>query len=147
MQVVNGEQDRAVDTQVDGEPIEPVHGRKRGVDVVAIRAQLEHCARCLGRSHERGLIVSGERGLKELASDAEWELALQLPAPRAQDTHVRGGRPSSGLGQQPGLADARRALDEPDASLLGDGRVDQGLKRRELLLPLQQTGRVGPIHL
>lgn len=138
MQVVDGEQNRATDTQVDGQPVQPVQGRERRVGVVvAVRTQFEHGARRACRAREHRLIATRQRGFEELAHHAERELALQLSPTRSHDPHTRGGRSSPGLGQQPGLADASRALDEPDAGLTGNDGVDERLERRELLLPLQ----------
>ena len=101
---------------------------------------VEDRARRGGRAGEPALarLGVGERGLEELADDAERELTLELAAPRAEHTHVVPAGLGAELGEQPALPDARGPLDEREPADPLDG-VPQGvMKRRDLAVALEK---------
>ena len=86
-----------------------------------------------------------EQRLEQLAHDAEGELPLQLAAARRAARAVRSRARGARLGEEPGLADPRRALDEDEArGPVRRGRRDRGRERFELALALEQRVPYAP---
>jgi hypothetical protein len=136
--------------EVGAEPVEAVEDGERGVLVGdgglgALRGarQAEQPGGHAGRAPEElgRPLHRPERRLDELAHDAEGELALQLGTPGAEDAHPRrfGHRP--GVGQQRGLAHARRALDHDEHAAAVTGPGEGAVHARQVALSLQQPTR------
>jgi hypothetical protein len=91
-----------------------------------------------------GVVHAAQDRLEQLAHDAECELALQLRAPRAQHLHPRrlGDRP--GVGQQGGLAHARRTLDHDERPATVPGPLERRADAGEIVLALQQQAGLHP---
>ena len=78
----------------------------------------------------------GKCGLKQLARDAEGEVALELARAGGQDVELRRERPR--LGKQARLADPGRAFDHHKAAVAALGRLDRGVQRFQLPFALEQ---------
>jgi hypothetical protein len=95
--------------------------------------------------HVRALpgVRFGERGLEQLADDAEREVALQLGAARAQHAQAVGLGGRAGDAQHLGLADPGRALDDDQradaVTRPPHGRGDT----RELLVAFEELAEHG----
>jgi hypothetical protein len=128
LQVVDGDQQRRAGREVHREPVQAVQGRVAGVRKRRFRAlrQVEDRSGRGGRSGEdgRGRGRVGDHGFEELAYGAQAVLLLQLAAPSGQGAQVEPGGQATGLGQQAALADARRPLDEDEASAAGAGLTE-----------------------
>ena len=138
MQVVDREQQRLLGREVEREPVQAVQRRERGGALLVGRERLlEQRGGRGGRAREPA--AGDDPGLEQLAHDAVGELALELPGPRLQDLERR-PRTLAQAGEQPGLADAGRPLDQHEAAA-ARGRVrDQRVELRELRVALEQEG-------
>ena len=74
----------------------------------------------------------GQGGLEQLADRAEAEGPFQLAAPRREHPRALGGGQPAYLLQQPGLADAGRALDQGEAALPGHRLGERGAQSQQL---------------
>ena len=126
VRVVDDQHQRRALGHVDGEPVEPVHGRERLQ--IAHGGVAERRARRLGRAAQQplalGLRLTVEPVLEQLAHHAPRVVLLELGAAGAQGhdrVHVAGA-------QQGRLADAGRALGEHHAPAARRGRLE-GVRR------------------
>ena len=88
---------------------------------------------------------SGRRSAssKQLSHDAEGELALELGAAGGQHERPAGGDVATHLGQQPGLADPRRAVDQQHAAVAAERGVGRALELGDLAVPFDQVVGLG----
>jgi hypothetical protein len=141
VQVVDGEQQRPVRGEVEREPEEPVQHRERRV-LVAAAVAAEH-----GGRRRRGALQRTARGhlaLEELAHDAVGELALELADAGGEHAQPGAGRAHAQVGEQPGLADPRRPLDEDEPALPGRRGGDHLVERRQLGVALEERHDATP---
>ena len=106
VRVVDGEHERAVAGEVRAQPVEAVQDGERrvgGGGLAAVRArarQAEQPPGHAGRPLQQVVAGAGgdlgQRGLEQLAHDAEGEVALELSAARAQRARARGRRTARG---------------------------------------------------
>jgi hypothetical protein len=106
------------------------------------RHRIEDAARTGGRTGEQRVAAgSGQAGLEELTDDAEAERLLELAAASGEHAHRAGRSQPARLGEQPGLADARRALDEQQARLAGRQVVEGCPDHPHLAVAVEQIVR------
>ena len=148
LEIVDRDQERARLGEVEGQPVEPVEDRERGVlarrRLAGELIRLEKVAGVRSRALEElrsfiGVRLRQER-LEELAHHAEGEGALDLAATAGEHGHLGVRCPRTALGQQRRLADARRPFDHGKAAVAGDGIGDHSVDRRQLLGSLEQNG-------
>ena len=129
VQVVDGEQQRPVLAQVQRQPVETVQGRERRIGRRLAGRQrpagLEDRARWCRRPGQRRRVACRQLRLEELADDTEREVVLELSAPRGQHAEAPCGRLPSRLGDEPGLADPGRALDDDQTGGSPCGLADE----------------------
>jgi hypothetical protein len=144
MEVVHDEEHRSLLAHVGGQPVETVKHRERPVLqglAHPLTGQLEHGSRRSGRPRQqaRASALVDEQRFEQLADDPEREVSLQLAAARGEHTQAALIGERLRRGQQPGLADPRRPLDEDDARTPVRQRPDRGRERLELPLALEQA--------
>ena len=140
MQVVDCEQQRALGGQVEREPVQAVQrGEGRVLLPRRARLRLEHRPRGRGGAGERGVGPRRDVGLEKLAHDPERELALELGRARGEHAQLPAGALPQ-VGEQAGLADPGRPLDQrqPPAPVARGG--DQVVQRGDLALAVQEPG-------
>jgi hypothetical protein len=135
VQVVDGEQQRALGGEVGGEPEQPVQrGERRDLLAAGVRRP-EHRRRRRGGAGQRGRVGDA---LEQLAHDTEAELALQLAGTGGQ--HAQRARGAGArVGEQARLADPRRPGDHHDAPAPRSRLADRGVERRQLAVALEQS--------
>ena len=113
LHVVDGEHERPVGGEVDGQPVQPVQDGERAVRRLA--AARSKTPRALAAAPASS---ASRRSASASSGSNSWRTAPKPNAfsswlPRAVSTRTeRSRRQPARLGEQPGLADARRALDE-----------------------------------
>ena len=147
MRVIDDHAQRPPLREVGAEPVEAVEDGERrvlvgdgGLGALRGARQAEQPGGHAGRAPEElgRPLHPPERRLDELAHHAEGELALQLGPPGAEDAHPRRFGPSPGVGQQRGLAHARRALDHDEHPAAVTGPGQGAVHARQVALSLQQ---------
>ena len=139
VQVVDGEQERALGGEVEREPVEAVQDGELGALLpVGLRSAGEHGRRGRRGAGEHGVGAGGHRRLEELAHDAPGELALELAGARGQHAQLV-ARAGAEVGQQAGLADPRGALDQGEPAAAAARLGDQVLQRGGLTVALEQA--------
>ena len=123
MGVVDGNQQRPVAREVDGQPIEPMQHRKRRVRRRSLSElpQQERPDRA-GLTRQEGvtlaLLSSRQPPLEQLAHHPEGEADIEFRATRAQDLMTQAGSASARLLDERGLANAGSTLDENRATVI-----------------------------
>ncbi len=100
-----------------------------------------------GGAGQRGLALLGvpQRELEELAHDAEGELPLELRPPAGEDERPAGGGLAAHLGEQAGLADPGRAVDQQHAAVAAERGGGRAFELGDLAVAFDQIlGRHGP---
>ena len=148
LNVVDEQHQRPVDREVERQPEQAVQRGERALGLGGgIRAgrRLEHGPGGGRGSGQRRLALLGppQRELEELSHDAEGELALELGAAGGQHERPAGGDVATHLGQQPGLADPRRAVDQQHAAVAAERGVGRALELGDLAVPFDQVVGLG----
>ena len=144
LDVVDEHDERAAQREVRGQPVERVEHRERRVGHRRPGRDVDERGGEAGRAAQqlRALLLArlGQARLEELADDAERELALELAAARLEHRHLAGAREGRGRRDQPGLADARLALEPDHAARAVGGGLDGLAERRQLGVALEELG-------
>ena len=139
LQVVDEYQQAAgVVGRVRRQPVEAVDQPESRV-VADLARRVEQRVRQPGRSAQKALaIAAGEQRLEELECAAEGELALDLGAAGHGDRDPGVGGHGTGGGEQRGLPDPGRSLDDDQAAGAGARGLDRAVQDGQLDLPLEQ---------
>ena len=139
--VVDEQGSRSARGEIGGQPVEAMLDRE-GIATLTRRLGVEdRGGQSSAAPQQLGTQLGvAQRRLEELAYHPVGEVALVLAAARPQDAHLGCVAKGSGGVEQGGLAGARFALDREDLARAAAGGVQQGLDRRELIIPLQQCG-------
>ena len=113
-----------------------------GVSGLRLRPWLQDRFRQPGSPREKcralATALAGQTRLEKLPYESEGKLSLELVYPRPQDIE-RIQRILYGLAQEPRLADARRALNEHQTTLVGGRGIDRRTNCRQLLRTFEGT--------
>jgi hypothetical protein len=142
VEVVDGEQQRALVGEVGEGPVEAVEEREAGRLLARRRLRQEHRGRQRRRPGEEAgaaLGVSATDGaLEQLADDAEGEAGLELAAARLEHPAVVRARRLGGAGEEARLADPGGAFDRQRAARAAVGVGQSRTDPAQLFVALQQ---------
>jgi hypothetical protein len=141
LQVVDGQHQRPLGGEPGGQPVEPVQHRERALGRLV--QHVEHPAGAGRRPGQQPLppLRVDQHRLEQLPDGAEPEGPFELAAPGTEHGQVLLGGQPAGLGQQPGLADARRPLDEQQLRGAGGEVGDRVPDDVQLVVAVDQVGR------
>ena len=144
VRVVDEQRERRPAGEVGGQPVEAVQGGERPLrperQVGGLgQLDVEQRRGAARRAFEE--VVVRDDGLEQLAHDAEAEGALELGPARRQRRQPGARRLGARRGEQLGLADPGRALEDHRAALTGGDRLRGGADVAELLAPLEKAHR------
>ncbi len=119
VKVVDGDRQRRVRRQRDGEPVERMQHRERGILGTAAAAcgagrGAEHLARSGDRAGKRLDVIRFEVALEQLPHHPECEIDLELAAPGSEHPDAGVARTARPLGEEPRLCQGRREFPRCD---------------------------------
>ncbi|MBP2368523.1 hypothetical protein JOF36_004219 [Pseudonocardia parietis] len=146
VQVVHDDRERTVRGEVDGQPVQAVQRRERRLGRHRVAAEFDDGGEDVaGRGRRAGegtptaRVAQGR--LEQLPDHSERERLLERAAPGREDAQAGRRGTAAHLHQQPGLADAGRALQEHDDPLAAGDPADRRVQGGDLVLALEQRPR------